>query len=367
MKTFWNRLIQFIKKYYLSLKEVFIHLIDHPAREAAETRQLVRFILVTVLVFFLIFLTVSIALMRSTPSLKLPNVARKDVLEAVDELQKLKLKVVLSEQYSSEIPRYTVISQRPDPGMTVRQNRSIVLKVSLGKKVAVMPNFLGVNSSDAKLQIIEMFSAFEKAPLIVEIPKGSDKPSGTILSQEPNPKEIIPLGKDIVFVVSRGEGTNRVEVKDYLLKPYKDVAAQLRGFGIEVRQEAREAAKTSDVGKIFSQSIKDGVELAQGDVITFMVAVPKEVMQSGEDKEKLRIYYITVPGKPEKSDTTDSKKAPKVKKKNLELRVTDQLGLEVALKRAVAPGENCALPYKTLGSGKVEIWVDGELIAQESF
>jgi hypothetical protein len=73
-----------------------------------------------------------------------------------------------------------------------------------------------------------------------------------------------------------------------------------------------------------------------------------------------------VPGQ-EKVDGGDGKKSPKRKKKSLELRVTDQLGEETAFKKNVYAGESVQLPYKTLGSGKVEVWVEGELIAQESF
>ncbi|MBL8995604.1 MAG: PASTA domain-containing protein, partial [Spirochaetia bacterium] len=339
-----------------------------------------RFFLVCAGVFFVFFgVSFVFLLIHSTKEVQLPNLVGKDLITATKELQDRRLRVRLSQKYSMDIPRYQVLAQQPEPGASVKQNRAIEVTVSLGKKVANMPDFHGVQMNEARTQLLELFSAFEKVPSIIESTRTSDKGNGVVLEQSPAAGEVIPLDKDILFVVSKSSGADDFVAENYVMKNFKDVSGKLKSLGMEIQVESRETARSQDIGKIFNQSIAPGEPLRKGDTIRFLIGAEKGFSPDrAKDSEMLRVYSFQVPAfdnTPPEEDTLSTnagakkkkKKKTSSKKRKVQIRIFDQLGQENALTRDCEPGEYVDLPYKTVGSGHIEVTVDGELFAKENF
>lgn len=366
----WSRLVKLFNEFVVS-----------SAEEASNARKLFRFFLVCAGVFFVFFgVSFVFLLIHSTKEVQLPNLVGKDLITATKELQDRKLRVRLSQKYSMDAPRFQILAQQPEPGASVKQNRAIEVTVSLGKKVANMPDFHGVQMNEARTQLLELFSAFEKVPSIIETAKASDKGNGVILEQSPAAGEVIPLDRDILFVVSKSSGADDIVAENYVMKNFKDVSGKLKSLGVEIQVESRETARSQDVGKIFNQSIAPGEPLRKGDTIRFLIGAEKGFSpEHAKDAEMLRVYSFQVPAfdntppPDEETGTTNTgskkkkKKKSSSKKRKVQIKIFDQLGQENALTRDCEPGEYVDLPYKTVGSGRIEVYVDGELFAKENF
>jgi serine/threonine-protein kinase len=349
-----------LRRLWANLKTFYVAFVDSSVRDAVETRRLFRFALLCLGVFFVFFGITFVVLLRFSKEVQVPQIAGKDLLTALKDIQARGLRTSAIPVFDNTRPRYTVISQKPDAGMSVRQGRVVELRVSQGKRELPMPDFRGLHVSEARSRLLEIFSGLDRMPEILELP-GEDRkttntpPPGTVVSQTPAASELISPERDIVFIISRGTGEGQFKAGTYLLRSIAAVSAELKTMGIEVKKETREAARAQDVGRIFSQSITEGTEIQKGDVITFLVGGEKGRGNS-PDRQLLRVIVVTVP----RDEETD-------KKRKVQLIVHDQLGNKTVLTRSAAPGAILELPYKTVGAGYAVVKVDGQELSREEF
>ncbi|MBN8215305.1 MAG: PASTA domain-containing protein [Spirochaetes bacterium] len=351
------------RRLWANLKTLYGAFVDSTVRDAVETRRLLRFALLCLAIFFVLFGVTFVALLRFSKEVQVPQTAGKDLLTALKEIQARGLRASAVPVWDDSHPRYIVLSQKPDAGMSVRQGRVVELRVSQGKRQLPMPDFKGMQASEARSRLLELFSGLDRMPEILEIPgeerrAGSNArklPPGAVISQTPAANGLISPERDIVLVVSRGSGEGQFKAPNYLLRSIATVSAELKYLGIEVKKEVREASRPQDVGRIFGQSVSEGSELQKGDAITFLVGGEKG-RGSSPDRQLLRVLVVTVP----LGDDTN-------KKRKVQLVVHDQLGDKTVITRSALSGAVLELPYKTVGAGSAEVRIDGQELSREEF
>jgi serine/threonine-protein kinase len=82
-----------------------------------------------------------------------PNVVGKPLNAAREMLTSQNLRVSVSEAYNDKVPAGNVISQQPEAGSVVKEQRMITIIVSKGGEITTVPDLRGLSRRDAELQI----------------------------------------------------------------------------------------------------------------------------------------------------------------------------------------------------------------------
>ena len=182
------------------------------------------------------------------------------------ETANLRVKVV--EQFDAEVPAGQVISQTPDAGTTVKEQRVVTIYVSKGGEDLTMPNLKGLSRLSAEDKLKKMGltigSVYEKV---------SDQEVWTVLDQEPASGKKIQKGQTVDLTISKGKQIKLVNVPDFTggtLDAAKDRLKQLKlSLGSVTREKSRQAS-----GTILHQTPSAGTEVDEGTTIDFVLAEP---------------------------------------------------------------------------------------------
>ncbi|MFH2091073.1 MAG: PASTA domain-containing protein [Pseudomonadota bacterium] len=139
---------------------------------------------------------------KSADELVLPNLTGKNIIYVLETLTNMGLNTKLdSTLYDDLIPRYTVISQEPAPGTTIKKGRDVVIYLSRGKKENLMPDLRLISFEHARI-LLET-NQFKTGHLSYTY--SSDVPKGKIIAQYPEPFSISV--KDIFcnLLISQGK------------------------------------------------------------------------------------------------------------------------------------------------------------------
>ena len=186
-------------------------------RFIAKQSFLVNLLLALVLVFFLGFLFFQSLgwLTHHGESLRVPSVAGKNVDSAVDLLKKQGFDVIITDSlYNDSLPLNTVKKQLPDPGATVKVNRTVFLNVNpVTLPMIEMPNLEGLSFRFAVDKLTKNHLTLGDTSYKPNFMKGS------VLEQEYNGKKIvfgakIRWGSKIDLIIGGGLEAVKIPVPD---------------------------------------------------------------------------------------------------------------------------------------------------------
>ncbi|OQX92032.1 MAG: hypothetical protein B6D58_05120 [candidate division Zixibacteria bacterium 4484_95] len=119
---------------------------------------------------------------------------------------------VTQEEFSSDYPKGTIISQVPEAGASVKKGMSIRVTVSKGSASAVVPNLRGVTLREAKFML-------EKEGLAMgDILWYNDEilPDGVIIESRPAEGTVMRLNAEVLLVINRRQTDVLVNVPDFV-------------------------------------------------------------------------------------------------------------------------------------------------------
>lgn len=204
----------------------------------------------------------------SMAEVQVPDVKARPMALAKQLLETAKLRVNVVEEFNAEVPAGQVISQSPDAGATVKEQRVITIYVSKGGENLTMPNLKGLSRLSAEDKLKKMGlavgSVYEKV---------SDQESWTVLEQEPTAGKKIQKGQAVDLTISKGQPIKLVNVPDFTggtLDAAKDRLKQIKlTLGTVTREKSRQAS-----GTILHQTPSAGTEVDEGTTIDFVLAEP---------------------------------------------------------------------------------------------
>lgn len=241
-----------------------------------------------------IFVSVSIALIVIAllalflPSLLgpkdalIPEVAGLDEAEARDLINETGFVIEgIVEDFSDEYEAGQVFKTIPEAGKKRELGTSVTLYVSKGKDTMEMTDYTGKDYDE----IFNFLQGFHFKSIKAD-PVYSDEPEGRILEQTPAEGEhVVPGETDIVFKVSQGKKTVKLEDLTNLDKNQVDAYAKSSGFDIRVVKE--EYHDTIPEGNVISQDPPAGTDLPVG-------AKVGVVRSKGQEKKPVRVYVRPV-------------------------------------------------------------------------
>lgn len=108
-----------------------------------ETRRYLILLFGAFIVFFVFFVIITAIALSPANTVSVPNVVGLDIIDAVSSIESSKLIPSFEFVISEKDPRGTIIKQIPSPGNIVREGKSIKIYVSIGSGEFAMPDLSG--------------------------------------------------------------------------------------------------------------------------------------------------------------------------------------------------------------------------------
>ena len=215
---------------------------------------------------------------RGQPETLVPNLQGKDVLDALVDLQGKELYADVQIQYSSDLDKGVIISQKPAPGTLVKAGKRVTLRVSRGPIIDKVENYVGMSFEDVKVHLQTMFASHTpniiiKTPVIRQYKPGV--PAGRVLAQSPAPNTRISGITSLELVVSQEEGaTSTVTVGDYVGKSFQEAIQELARDNMPFSFAVKGSSKGSDPGAVIAQNPPKNTQAEYGQVIQLTMTPP---------------------------------------------------------------------------------------------
>ena len=234
-----------------------------------KTKKFILGILFVLMAGFAIGAFLSYGKFWSSAEVEVPDVVGRQVALAVQLIETKKLRVNVAETYDAKVPPGQVISQSPEAGMKVKEERVITIYVSRGGEDLTMPDLKGLARRGAEDKLgkmgLKVASVYEKE---------SDADTGTVLSQEPAPGAKITKGSDVELTISKGKQIRMVRVPDYTGGTLEAASNGLASIRLKVGNVTRKSSKQA-AGTILSQTPAGGASAEEGSSVDFVVAGSK--------------------------------------------------------------------------------------------
>ena len=202
----------------------------------------------------------------SSVEITVPDVTGKQLTLARQILEDQHLRVTVAETFDASVPVGVVVSQTPEAGSTVKEERTITIYVSKGGEEMEMPNLRGLKQSEAidRLQQmgLRLGSAYETF---------SDEDTGTVISQDPRSGTRISKGQSVDITVSKGQKIKKVSVPNVKGVPSDRAHTMIEGSGLKVGSVSEEAS-TQAAGTVVSQSPAAGAEADSGSAVSLVIS-----------------------------------------------------------------------------------------------
>jgi serine/threonine-protein kinase len=199
---------------------------------------------------------------------EMPNLIGATEAQAIEELQDLDLRFVLSRRPSDEFQEGTVASTDPASGILVDPADSVTLVVSAGAETFTVPNVEGRDVTAAS-------NALTEADFIVVIESVTDDSivANQVISQDPPAGTNHPPGTEVTLVVSAGP--EQVVLSDYTGFFAIDALAALSNLGVQTVVDL-EFHATIPEGEVIRTDPPALSIIPQNQVVTLVVSLGVE-------------------------------------------------------------------------------------------
>jgi len=270
------------------------------------------------------------------------NVVGKQVEIARNILSNQNLRVSESEVFSDKVPAGFVVSQYPEAGNVVKEQRMIVLVISKGGEATVVPDLKGLSRRDAELKI-------KNAGLVVgrvDEQFSTEIPSEGIISQQPRSSAQVNKNTSIDLVISKGAGPRKFSVPDFSGTPLSTIGVQLESLKLKQGKVTEEGSEKYPPGTIMGQTPAAGAEVSEGMSIDFIVA--KTVANTGK---KVGVQ-VTVP--------------EGAIRQAVQIIVTDGNGRRIVYENVHKPGDKIEKNVEGTGQVRVQVYSNGVLLQEQT-
>lgn len=234
-----------------------------------KTKKFILGILFVLLAGFATGAVLSFGKFWSPAEVEVPDVVGRQMALATQLLEARKLRVNVAETYDEKTPPGQVVSQSPEAGSSVKEDRVVTIYVSRGGEELTMPDVKGLARRAAEEKLGKMGL---KVGHVYE--KEADSDTGTILAQEPAPGTKIVKGSSVDLTISKGKQIKLVRVPDYTGGTVEAARTGLASIRLQVGTVTRQIDKQA-AGTILSQTPAGGASVEEGTEVDFVVAEPK--------------------------------------------------------------------------------------------
>ncbi len=213
---------------------------------------------------------------QSYDTVKVPDFKGAKVLEAIDQIQSLKLIPVFESRYSN-LPYGSIISQYPVAGHVIKQNRKIKLIVSKGLEYSFLEDFSGWTLYALEKKAFELSNLLKKE---IKVEKIGEEYSdvfdkGLVIAQQPEAGIDLSLLESIKVVVSKGKIPEKFTMPNFVGKSIEDAQKEVESLGLILNIQYKEVENLDEVGIVLSQTPEPNKKVSKGITIILVIGQKK--------------------------------------------------------------------------------------------
>jgi len=198
-----------------------------------------------------------------------PNIVGMEMAEADKTLRANGLSMTIkAHNYSDEVAKDSIISQKPLKGQKVKEGRSIEVIVSNGPQEEKVPNLIGSMLSDAKIKISN--AGFE--PGAVDEEYDDKYAKNEVISQEPRFGSSAAKGTKIDLLVSKGPAPSRISAPDLKSLTLEEAGSKLKAQNLEQGKIGWNESQEYFKDTIMAQDPAAGVQVEEGSSINLTIS-----------------------------------------------------------------------------------------------
>lgn len=202
----------------------------------------------------------------SSVEVEVPNVVGRSEEIARQMLEDKNLRVKIADKYDADVPVGEVVSQYPEAGAVVKEQRQVIIYISRGGEELTMPDLKSMSRANAEAKLKKMGL---KIGAVYE--EESKEPSGTVLSQDPRSGSKIAKGKSVDLTVSKGPKKAGVALPDYSGMSVDSVQANLEANKLKLGSITQKPSSQPS-GTVIGQSPGAGAEVKEGEAVNLTVS-----------------------------------------------------------------------------------------------
>lgn len=308
-----------------------------------KSKKTIAGLLIILIMGFLVGAFLSYGKFWSSNEVTVPNVVGKQLAVAKQLLEDEKLRVNVAETYDADIPAGSIVSQYPEAGAIVKEQRLVTIYVSKGGEAVDAPDLRGLSRREAELKLKNIGLKLGKVS-----GQASNQPVDTVLSQNPPSGTKVVKGYTIDLIVSKGEDAKKIEIPDFTGSSLNTIESQLKSLHLKMGKVTEAVDSKNSPGTVIKQSPEAGTEVLPDTPIDFTIA-----KAGGKNSTKKTNVDIEVP---EGAD-----------KQAVRIVLTDANGRRVAYENVHKAGDKIAKTISGTGDMRIQIYINGNLVQEKNF
>ena len=275
----------------------------------------------------------------SNAEVNVPSVVGMQLTSAKTMLEDANLRVNVAETFDPKVPVGSVVSQYPEAGSIVKEQRLVTIYISKGGEMVTMPDIRGLTLKIAQGKLVELGLKIGKVD-----EEFSDQPAETILSQNPKASGQVAKGSTIDIVISKGVN-NKVKLADFRGNKLEAVTKQLESLKLKVGNITEVNDNNSANGTILGQNPAPGTEVDENSNIDFTIA------KNSQQKTAMGVITYTIP--------------EGAVKQAVQIVVTDNDGRHIIYENIHKPGDKIQKPIELNGQTRAQLYLNGSLVLEK--
>ena len=282
----------------------------------------------------------------SNSTVDVPNVVGKQLSVATRLLEERHLRVSSSEVTNSDVPAGQVISQSPEAGESVKEQRMVHLVVSKGAGDITIPDLQGMSFDQAREKLKALGLSIGK----ISYESDSSKEDGVVISQGLQAGGKASKGATVDITINQTKSTT-VEIPNVVGMTIKEAKEALGNLGLSI---SKISGSNEDSAVVTAVSPAPGSSVKRDESIT-LVGQPKDGKKDGANAKQgttKGVVDVTVP---------NGRASQHVK-----LVVIDDDGGRVVYDGTNAPGDRIVKSVSGSGNVRVQIYLNNVLVQEQS-
>ena len=276
---------------------------EEPAEKSVfKSKKFVAGLVLVLMMGFFVGAFLSFGKFWSTAEVEVPDVTGKQMTLAKQILEDKRLRVKIDEEFSADVPAGMVISQDPEGGARVKEERTITIKVSKGGENIEMPDVRGLKQADAIAKIEKMGLKVGR----ISERTSDEEEAGVVIASDPRAGTRVTKGETIDLVISKGKKEKKASVPDVTGLPLEAARKTLTSAGFKVGSVEKKASRQA-AGTVISQSPSGGAEALSGESIHLVVAEAGKVDEEKTDNTTKKDSGKQETAAPKPNETTKSR------------------------------------------------------------
>ena len=200
---------------------------------------------------------------ESNKFVTVPSIVGMTVENATKELEKVGLKLKVSETIESDKEENTILEMNPIENTQAKKGDTIEVKVSGGVAKIKVPDL-----RDYEINYIEDLLTQKGLNWNITEQYSENIKSGYLIKQYPERDTEVDKGTTIELTISKGPEVKLVSVSNYLGQNVDTVKSDLEALGLVVKLKEQQTDRESENGAVLEQSIESGAKVSAGTAIT---------------------------------------------------------------------------------------------------